>query len=81
MQERRSSAYGLALATFGLSYCLGPIAGGFISEHLGGPSVVFVGSVLMAGSAVAYILTLLPESRPGSRWGALEGRKEAADPP
>lgn len=33
-QERRSAAYGLALATFGLSYCLGPILGGFIAERV-----------------------------------------------
>lgn len=66
LQERRSSAYGLALATFGLSYCIGPIAGGFLGERLS-MTAVFSTSVLLAAFTVAYILFLLPESRPGNR--------------
>jgi predicted MFS family arabinose efflux permease len=54
------------LATFGLSYCIGPIAGGFLGERLS-MTAVFYTSVLLAAFTVAYILFLLPESRPGNR--------------
>lgn len=61
-KERRSSAYGLALATFGLSYCLGPILGGFLAERFS-YRAVFAVSVAQVVLAVAYIVLILPESR------------------
>lgn len=61
-KERRSSAYGLALATFGLSYCLGPILGGFLAERFS-YRAVFAVSVALVVLAVAYIVVILPESR------------------
>jgi len=62
-KERRSSAYGLALATFGLSYCVGPILGGFLAERFS-YRTVFAVSVALVLLAVAYIVLILPESRP-----------------
>lgn len=62
-KERRSSAYGLALATFGLSYCVGPILGGFLAERFSYRTVFSV-SVALVFLAVAYIVLILPESRP-----------------
>ena len=61
-KERRSAAYGLALATFGLSYCLGPIFGGFL-VNFASVSVAFGVSLLCAGGALLYIIFILPESR------------------
>ena len=62
-KERRSAAYGLALATFGLSYCLGPIFGGIL-VNFGSVSLTFGVSLLCAGAALLYIIFILPESRP-----------------
>ncbi len=69
-KERRSSAYGLALATFGLSYCIGPILGGVLAERFS-YRTVFTVSVALVLLAVAYIVLVLPESRPdaGRRQG------------
>merc|ERR1719253_133713 len=35
-RDERVTAYGLALATFGLSFTVGPMAGGYISQSKGG---------------------------------------------
>ncbi|CAM9984652.1 unnamed protein product [Phaeothamnion confervicola] len=60
--SRRAPAYGLALATFGLSFSIGPVAGGYLAKMYGAETV-FAGAVLLVLVDVAYILFVLPESR------------------
>jgi DHA1 family tetracycline resistance protein-like MFS transporter len=62
----RASAYGLALATFGLSFSIGPVAGGYL-ENIAGAQGVFRVAAVMVAVDVAYIWMLLPESLPKLR--------------
>ncbi|CAN0001640.1 unnamed protein product [Ectocarpus sp. 4 AP-2014] len=59
--QRRAPAYGLALATFGLSFSLGPAMGAYIAEHHGNEAV-FLCSVLLIGIDLVFIAVYLPES-------------------
>ncbi|KAL7575987.1 hypothetical protein ACA910_000775 [Epithemia clementina (nom. ined.)] len=61
-QEERVSAYGLALATFGLSFTIGPIVGGYLARSH--KQDVFLGSFVLAFLDLIYIYAVLPESRP-----------------
>jgi MFS family permease len=61
-QEERVSAYGLALATFGLSFTIGPMAGGYLAKY--DRQYVFVASLVMTILDLVYIYLFLPESRP-----------------
>eukprot|EP00639_Heterosigma_akashiwo_P025031 CAMPEP_0194697574 /NCGR_PEP_ID=MMETSP0295-20121207/23513_1 /TAXON_ID=39354 /ORGANISM="Heterosigma akashiwo, Strain CCMP2393" /LENGTH=452 /DNA_ID=CAMNT_0039590283 /DNA_START=12 /DNA_END=1370 /DNA_ORIENTATION=- len=63
-KERRAPAYGLALATFGLSLSVGPAAGGFLARVFGAQAV-FATTFLLVLVDLAYIAVLLPESNPG----------------
>lgn len=60
-QEDRVNAYGLALATFGLSFTIGPIAGGYLAQTQ--PHLVFVASLILTILNLMYIYWLLPESK------------------
>lgn len=60
-KKRRASAYGLALATFGLSFTVGPIAGSYIAAQWGVKSV-FLLSLLLVGVNIVYIVIHLPET-------------------
>jgi MFS family permease len=61
-REERVSAYGLALATFGLSFTIGPMAGGYLAQvHT---QYVFVCSLFLTILNVLYIYFILPESLP-----------------
>lgn len=60
-KSKRAPAYGLALATFGLSYCLGPISGSFLAAQFGDQSV-FIMSLVLVIVNVMYIVTVLPET-------------------
>jgi len=60
-RDERVSAYGLALATFGLSFTIGPIAGGYLAQH--NTRSVFVCSFVFAVLDIIYIYAILPESR------------------
>jgi MFS transporter, DHA1 family, tetracycline resistance protein len=60
-REKRAPAYGMALATFGLSFSIGPIIGGYLARALGARSV-FICSTLLVAVDVAYITLILPES-------------------
>jgi len=62
-RDERVTAYGLALATFGLSFTIGPMAGGYISQLAGGKQYVFITSLLLTGLDLLYIYAILPESR------------------
>jgi len=60
-QEDRVAAYGLALATFGLSFTVGPMAGGYLAQH--NTQYVFVASLVLTVLDLLYIYMFLPESR------------------
>jgi MFS transporter, DHA1 family, tetracycline resistance protein len=60
-QDERVSAYGLALATFGLSFTLGPILGGYLAQT--DKQYVFLASLLLTAMDLLYIYLVLPESR------------------
>ena len=60
-KKDRAPAYGLALATYGLSFCIGPITGSFISTEYG-RKTAFICSLILVVIDVIYILTTLPES-------------------
>jgi DHA1 family tetracycline resistance protein-like MFS transporter len=59
-QEERVSAYGLALATFGLSFTIGPMAGGYLAKS--NCQYVFLCSLLLTILDLLYIYFVLPES-------------------
>jgi len=59
--QQRAPAYGLALATFGLSFTLGPLAGSYVAQTAG-DDLVFVLSCLLVAVNVAYIKIYLPET-------------------
>ena len=60
-QEERVSAYGLALATFGLSFTIGPLVGGYLAKSH--RQYVFLASFLLTAIDLIYIYFVLPESR------------------
>ncbi|KAG5193044.1 major facilitator superfamily domain-containing protein [Tribonema minus] len=66
--EKRAPAYGLALATFGLSYSVGPVAGAYLSREVGARAV-FLSTVILTLVDLAYILLVLPESGGGDAQG------------
>lgn len=59
--KKRAPAYGLALATFGLSFTVGPTAGGYIAQQFG-ERMVFMLAVALVILNVLYIIFKLPES-------------------
>ena len=59
-RDERVSAYGLALATFGLSFTIGPMAGGYLAQS--NRHDVFLCSLLLTIADVLYIYFILPES-------------------
>lgn len=60
-QDDRVAAYGLALATFGLSFTLGPMMGGYLAQVQ--QEYVFRLSLVLAIVDLLYIYFVLPESR------------------
>jgi MFS transporter, DHA1 family, tetracycline resistance protein len=60
-KKARAPAYGLALATFGLSFSLGPLAGSYIAQAVD-IHAVFALSLLLVGANAAYIVWYLPET-------------------
>jgi len=62
IQERkeRVTAYGLALATFGLSFTIGPMAGGYLAKSK--IDYVFQSSLALTLLDLLYIYAVLPES-------------------
>ena len=60
-REERVSAYGLALATFGLAFTIGPMAGGYLAKS--SKQYVFLASLLLTALDLLYIYLVLPESR------------------
>lgn len=66
-QEDRISAFGLALATFGLSFTIGPMLGGYMAKT--DTQYVFLTSLALTILDLLYIHFILPESRPSARNG------------
>lgn len=60
-KKKRAPAYGLALATFGLSFCIGPLTGSYLAKEYG-HRVVFISSFILVLVDVLYILYALPET-------------------
>jgi DHA1 family tetracycline resistance protein-like MFS transporter len=60
-KKNRAPAYGLALATFGLSFCIGPISGSYIAEQFGDKAVFSLTLILVILDSI-YIIFFLPES-------------------
>jgi predicted MFS family arabinose efflux permease len=59
--NERAPAYGLALATLGLSFTIGPPLGGYIDSNFGSRSV-FILSFALVIVDILYILFILPET-------------------
>jgi MFS family permease len=60
-KQKRAPIYGLALATFGLSFCIGPVTGSYIAAKFGS-HIVFLISLLLVVGNVVYIMFVLPET-------------------
>lgn len=59
--KKRAPAYGLALATFGMSFTVGPLLGSILSDFFGN-QFVFMFSGLLVVCNIIYILFFLPET-------------------
>ena len=62
-KKSRAPAYGLALATFGLSFCIGPLTGSYLAAQLS-PQAVFMTSLFLVLVNIVYIILYLPETVP-----------------
>jgi DHA1 family tetracycline resistance protein-like MFS transporter len=60
-RDKCAASYGLALATFGLSFTVGPIAGGYLNASFG-TEAVFATSCILVVLNTLYILFFLPET-------------------
>ena len=60
-KKNRAPAYGLALATFGLSFCLGPLSGSYLAEQFSSQAV-FLTSLALVVVNIFYIVMYLPET-------------------
>lgn len=59
--KERAPAYGLALATLGLSFTIGPVTGGYLARQFG-DQAVFSTSLMLVLADVAFVVFVLPES-------------------
>lgn len=82
-QSERVSAYGLALATFGLSFTLGPLLGGYYlqsdASHGGNPRRIFQASLVLTLLDLLYITLVLPESLSSSTMDDNTSRNPVAE--
>ena len=62
-QKDRAPAYGLALATFGLSFSIGPFTGGYIAATYG-RTFVFLLCFFLVILDLCYVVLYLPETAP-----------------
>jgi DHA1 family tetracycline resistance protein-like MFS transporter len=60
-RDERVSAYGLAMATLGLSFTIGPMLGGYLAQY--NTRYVFASSLILTLIDLGYIYAILPESR------------------
>ena len=61
MWIERAPAYGLALATYGLSFSIGPVLGSYMAARFG-PQSVFLSSLALVLIDLLYIVLILPEN-------------------
>ena len=59
--KQRAPAYGLALATFGMSFTLGPLIGSYVAQTVSDQGVFALACMLVVANAV-YISLYLPET-------------------
>ena len=64
-KKHRAPAYGLALATFGLSFCIGPLSGSYLAAQFT-DQAVFLMSLALVLLNIFYIIMYLPETVTGS---------------
>jgi len=67
-KKNRAPAYGLALATFGLSFCLGPLTGSYLAAQYSSQTV-FLTSLALVLVNIVYIILYLPETVNVSKTG------------
>lgn len=60
-KKKRAPAFGLALCTFGLSFCVGPVTGSYLAKQFGDRSV-FITSFGLVVINIIYIVIYLPET-------------------
>jgi MFS transporter, DHA1 family, tetracycline resistance protein len=60
-RDERVTAYGLAMATLGLSFSIGPMLGGYLAQY--NTRHVFVCSLVLTILDLLYIYAILPESK------------------
>ena len=60
-RDERVSAYGLAMATLGLSFTIGPLLGGYLAQY--NTRYVFVCTLFLTILDLLYIYAILPESK------------------
>lgn len=60
-RDERVTAYGLAMATLGLSFTIGPMLGGYLAQY--NTRYVFALSLILTIVDLAYIYVILPESK------------------
>ena len=76
-QDERVSAYGLALATFGLSFTIGPMLGGYLAQT--DKQYVFLASLILTVLDLLYIYFVLPESLPFQHQQGSSGTNDATN--
>ncbi|CAB9499090.1 Hippocampus abundant transcript-like protein 1 [Seminavis robusta] len=80
-QDERVSAYGLALATFGLSFTIGPMAGGYLAQS--NTHYVFLCSLFFTVLDLLYIYFVLPESKKDiakAHWNPIQNLRRQQTP-
>lgn len=60
-RDERVTAYGLAMATLGLSFTIGPMLGGYLAQY--NTRYVFACSLVLTLLDLLYIYAILPESK------------------
>lgn len=60
-RDERVTAYGLAMATLGLSFTIGPMLGGYLAQY--NTRYVFACSLVLTILDLVYIYAILPESK------------------
>jgi DHA1 family tetracycline resistance protein-like MFS transporter len=71
--EKRSAAFGMLGATFGVGFIIGPVVGGLLGAH--DVRWPFYAAAMLSGLNWLYGMFVLPESLPAERRSAVQWRK------